>query len=88
MFKVALVIELQRWGEVFKGHPISVLISVFNDILSKAPRMFRYSKYINSYIFSPILRSALFISYIIYRISRVGHSVTYWLTFQYAFVQL
>ena len=36
----------------------------------------------------PILRSALLISYIICRISRVGHSVTYWLTFQYAFVQL
>ena len=49
VFKVALVIELQRWGKVFRGNPISVLISVFNDILSKAPRMFRYSKYINSY---------------------------------------
>ena len=65
VFKGALVIELQRcWGKVFKGNPISVLISVFNDILSKAPRMFRYSKYINSYILSNFKRlESLLISY-------------------------
>ena len=64
VFKVALVIELQRWGKMFRGNPISVLISVFNDILSKAPRMFRYSKYINSYILSNFKRlKSLLISY-------------------------